>query len=163
LRAYRDTFLDDLAAYLFDLRIMTSSLETGAPLLYLATGILRGVDGYVKALVDELREILRTLELKASKTRVLAAWHADPLEMRGERLALLSSVLEKLRDYIGEVEVVQSGDPRLGNLLLSTGERTNLLLAFSRPDFDALAKHAARRADDLVLVKANLLIEYTRP
>lgn len=163
LRTYRDTYLDDLAAYLLDLRMVSASLETGAPLLYLATGILRGVEGYVKALVDELRGILRTLDLKASKTRVLAAWDTDPFEIRGERLALLNSVLEKLRDYIGEVEVVQSRDPRLGTVLLGSGERTNLLVAFSKADFEALSKHGGHRSDDVVLVKGNLLIEYTRP
>ncbi len=99
-------YLDKITENLFDLKFVVGTLDTGDPLLYLTTGVLKSIDGYVKYVVDEIRNVMKQNELKASKTKVTLAWSVDKYEMRGERLAVLNSIKERLHDYIGDINIL---------------------------------------------------------
>ena len=66
-----ELFLDDLINGLFDLRSLSSSFEGASSLMYLINGSMKGLDGYIKRLIDETRLILKKNELKASRTKIL--------------------------------------------------------------------------------------------
>ena len=101
-----DIFLDDLIDGLFDLRSLGSSFEGSSSLMYLINGSMKGVDGYIKRLIDETRLILKKNELKASRTKILLLWTLDQHEMKGEKIEKLQELETKLKDYIGDVESI---------------------------------------------------------
>ena len=78
----------------------------GEPITYLAGAAVKSVENYERYVVEETRDLLRELQLKASRTRVLVAWSADKYEMRADRLATALSLTEKLRDYVTDVRQV---------------------------------------------------------
>ena len=59
-----EIFLDDIIEGLFDLRALSSSFEGASSLMYLINGSMKGIDGYIKRLIDETRLILKKNELK---------------------------------------------------------------------------------------------------
>ena len=103
-----ELFLDDMINDLFDLRSLSSSFEGGSGLMYLINGSMKGMDGYIKRLIDETRLILKKNELKASRTKILLLWTLDQHEMKGEKIEKLHELENKLKDYIGDVESNQS-------------------------------------------------------
>jgi hypothetical protein len=107
---YKEVYLDKITENLFDLRLVLGTLDTGDPSLYLTSGVLKSIDGYVKYLVEEIRHVMREMELKASKTKVTLSWSVDRYEMRGDRLAVLSSITDRLHDYIGDVNILNNGE-----------------------------------------------------
>ena len=101
-----EIFLDDLIDGLFDLRALSSSFEGASSLMYLINGSMKGLDGYIKRLIDETRLILKKNELKASRTKILLLWTLDQHEMKGEKIEKLQELETKLKDYIGDVESI---------------------------------------------------------
>jgi hypothetical protein len=79
----------------------------GEPLTYLSGAALKSLDNQVRYIVDETRELLREMQLKASRTRVLVAWSIDRYEMRADRMRTAESLAERLRDYVTDVKHVQ--------------------------------------------------------
>jgi len=57
-----DLFLDDMINGLFDLRSLSSSFEGASSLTYFINGSMKGLDGYIKRLIDETRLILKKNE-----------------------------------------------------------------------------------------------------
>ena len=145
---YLDTMIDNL----FDLRSLGSSFDGGASsLTYLINGSLKGVDGYVKKLIDEIRLVLKRNELKASRTRILLLWSLDTYEMKGEKHEKLSELQTKLKDYIGDVESIQSP------LDIFSNDKTIIIVACSKSDFDYISKN--KKDNDYIIIKANPLCE----
>jgi hypothetical protein len=130
---FNDIFFDDFASGLYDLRIIQSSLSGATPLMFLLNGTIKAVETYLKYLTDELRFLLKRLDIKASKTRVVIAWSIDSNEMRGDKLDLLANLETKLKDYIGDVQI-----NNMTNLYPS--EKTTVVIACSRKDFDECKK-----------------------
>ncbi len=150
---FKDLFIDDITSGLYDLRAIWSSLDGASPLTYLVNGSIKGIEGYVKHLIDEVRMSLKKRDLKASRTKVAIAWTLDSHEMRGDRIELLSSLESKLKDYIGDVEQ-QHGH----SLDLYNTEKTTVVIACSKQDFSKVtAKN--RQSQDLIIMKANPLCE----
>jgi hypothetical protein len=162
----RKYFIDDLACNITDLHLLASSLETGDPLLYLASGTSRSVEGYIRYLIQEIREVTKRNELKASKVRIILVWNLDDYEMRGDRLSMLLSLNERLRDYFGDIEIVRNfGDEKeYTSLLPVTSEKTNLVIACTETDSKGLerVKREGVGQRQMVLVKANLPVEEIR-
>ena len=125
---FNDLFFDDLASGLYDLRIIQASLSGATPLMFLLNGSIKAIETYLKFLTDELRILLKRRDLKASKTRVIIAWSLDSNEMRGDKLDLLASLETKLKDYIGDVQINNSGN-------LYPSEKTTVIIACSKKDF----------------------------
>ncbi len=150
---FADLYIDDLTSGLYDLRIIGSSLDGTGPLMYLVNGSIKGVDGYVKFLIDQIRATLKKRDLKASRTKVAIAWTLDPNEMRGDRIELLSSFETKIKDYISDVERHQGQTFDLYHT-----DKTTIVIACSRTDFEkVISKNMANQ--EFIIIKANPLCE----
>ena len=151
---FKELYVDDITNGLFDLRAIASSLEGAGPLMYLVNGSIKGIEGYIKHLIDQIREVLKKNELKASRTRVAIAWTLDNNEMRGDKLELLSTLESKLKDYIGDVERHQGE-----TFDLYHSDKTTITIACSKHDYETITKSGPK--SDMILLKANPLCEVT--
>lgn len=147
----QNIFLDDMVSGLYDLRSLGTSFEGANTLMYLINGSLKGVDGYIKRLIDEIRSTLKKNDLKASRTKIALSWSLDQHEMRGDKIEMLQSLITRLRDYIGDVEAYS--DP---NLDLFHNDKTTILVICSKSDYESLRK---KQDNDLIIIKGNPLCE----
>jgi len=146
-----DMFLDDMIDCLFDLRSLSSSFEGASSLMYLINGSMKGMDGYMKRLIDETRLILKKNELKASRTKILLLWTLDQHEMNGEKIEKLHELETKLKDYIGDVEAINQTSDIFQN------DKTTIVVACSNNDFNYIVKN--NKDDELIILKANPLCQ----
>lgn len=150
---FTDLYVDDVTAGLYDLRIIGSSLDGAGPLMYLVNGSIKGIESYVKHLIDQVRATLKKRDLKASRTKVAIAWTLDPNEMRGDKIELLSSLETKVRDYIGDVERHQGPTFDLYHT-----DKTTVVIACSKADYEkVISKNMANQ--DFIVMKANPLCQ----
>ena len=149
---FKDLFLDDMTNGLYDLRSLGTSIEGAGTMMYLVNGSIKGIEGYVKRLIDEIRSTLKKNELKASRTRVTILWTLDSYEMRGDKVDMLNSLVTKLRDYIGDVEIHQG--PTF-NLFHS--DKTTIVVACSKLDYEKISKN--NKDSDIIIIKTNPLCE----
>ena len=112
---------------------------------------IRDRDGYIKKLIDEVRLVLKRNELKASRTRVLLLWSLDTYEMKGEKHEKLTELETKLKDYIGDVEAIQSPIDIFSN------DKTIIIVACSQSDYDYISKN--KKDTDYIIIKANPICE----
>jgi len=151
--SFTDLYVDDVTSGLYDLRIIGSSLDGAGPLMYLVNGSIKGIEGYVKYLIDQVRTTLKKRDLKASRTKVAIAWTLDPNEMRGDKIELLSSLETKVKDYIGDVERHQGPTFDLYHT-----DKTTVVIACSKKDFEkVMSKNMANQ--DFIVMKANPLCQ----
>ena len=144
-------FLDDMINGLFDLRALSSSFEGASSLTYLINGSIKGIDGYIKRLIDETRLILKKNELKASRTKILLLWTLDQHEMKGEKIEKLQELETKLKDYIGDVEAISRTNDIFPN------DKTTIVVVCSKNDFDYMMKN--NKDDEIIILKANPLCQ----
>jgi len=144
-------FLDNMIDGLFDLRSLSSSFEGANSLMYLINGSMKGMDSYIKRLIDETRLILKKNELKASRTKILLLWTLDQHEMKGEKIEKLQELETKLKDYIGDVEAISQPTDILQN------DKTTIVVVCSQNDFDYMMKN--NKDDELIILKANPLCQ----
>ncbi len=150
---FADLYIDDVTSGLYDLRIIGSSLDGTGPLMYLVNGSIKGVEGYLKFLIDQIRATLKKRDLKASRTKVAIAWTLDPHEMRGDRIELLSSFETKVKDYISDVDRHQGPTFDLYHT-----DKTTIVVACSKADFEkVISKNMANQ--EFIVMKANPLCE----
>ena len=151
--SFSDLYVDDVTNGLYDLRIIGSSLDGAGPLMYLVNGSIKGIEGYVKYLIDQVRATLKKRDLKASRTKVAIAWTLDHHEMRGDKIELLSSLETKIKDYIGDVE--RHHGPTFD---LYHTDKTTVVIACSKADYEkVISKNMANQ--DFIVMKANPLCE----
>jgi hypothetical protein len=151
--SFADLYIDDVTGGLYDLRIIGSSLDGAGPLMYLVNGSIKGIEGYIKYLIDQIRSTLKKRDLKASRTKVAIAWTLDQHEMRGDKIELLSSLETKVKDYIGDVERHQGPTFELYHT-----DKTTIVIACSKADYEkVVSKNMANR--DFIIMKANPLCE----
>jgi hypothetical protein len=151
--SFADLYLDDVTNGLYDLRIIGSSLDGAGPLMYLVNGSIKGIEGYSKFLIDQIRSTLKRRDLKASRTKVAMAWTLDPNEMRGDKIELLSSLETKIKDYIGDVERHQGATFDLYHT-----DKTTVVIACSKADFEkVMSKNMTNQ--DFIVMKANPLCQ----
>lgn len=147
---FREIYIDDITNGLFDLRAISSSLEGSGPLMYLVNGSIKGMENYVKFLIDQIRDVLKKNDLKASRTKVAIAWTIDTNEMRGDKIDLLNMLELKLKDYIGDVERHEGG-----TFDIYQTDKTTIGIACSKHDYETMTKSKS----DMILMKANPLCE----
>ncbi|MCI0563436.1 MAG: hypothetical protein MN733_33595 [Nitrososphaera sp.] len=151
--SFTDLYVDDVTNGLYDLRIIGSSLDGVGPLMYLVNGSIKGIEGYIKYLIDQIRATLKKRDLKASRTKVAIAWTLDPNEMRGDKIDLLTSLETKVKDYIGDVERHQGPTFDLYHT-----DKTTVVIACSKADFEkVISKNMANQ--DFIVMKANPLCQ----
>ena len=153
LQRTSDAYVDDFAKYLYELKALQASDETGESISYFAGAILKSLENYVRYVVDETREVLKEKELKASRTKIALVWSLDRYEMRGERLQLAESIQQRLRDYVTDVEIVSGARVKGGAEILDPLKH-NVLIACSKEDHDALkqAKKGHRNVESTVVL-----------
>ena len=146
---FTDIYLDDMITGLFDLRSLGSSFEGAQTLMYLINGSIRGINGYIKRLIDTVRITLKKNDLKAAKTKIVLAWTMDTNEMRADKIEMLKSLSSKLRDYIGDVETAEDG----ANTFYS--DKTTIIVACSGTDYKKTQE--IEKDQDIFVIKANPL------
>lgn len=146
-----EIFLDDIVDDLFDLRSLSSSFEGASSLMYLINGSMKGIDGYIKRLIDETRLILKKNELKASRTKILLLWTLDQHEMKGEKIEKLQELEIKLKDYIGDVESISQPTDIFQN------DKTTIVVVCSKSDLEYILKN--NKDDEIIILKANPLCQ----
>ena len=148
---FKDIFLDDMITGLYDLRMLGSSFESAQTLMYLINGSIRGIQGYIKRLIDTIRITLKKNDLKASKTKIVLSWTLDTNEIRGDKIEMLNTIAYKLRDYIGDVET------STGSVDLFHHDKVTIVVACSNSDYKEIKE--SQKAEDLFVIKANPLCE----
>ncbi len=149
---FKNLYLDDMVKGLYDLKALGSSFEGANTLMYLINGSIKGIDGYIKRLIDEIRSTLKKNDLKASRTKIALSWNLDPHEIRGDKIEMLQNLISRLRDYIGDVESFDTPDFDLFH-----SDKTTIVVACSKTDFESIEKN--KKNSDLLLIKANPLCE----
>ncbi|MEK0339028.1 MAG: hypothetical protein QQN46_02220 [Nitrosopumilus sp.] len=149
---FQKIFLDEMVSGLFDIKSLGSSFEGTNTLMYLINGSVKGIDGYIKRLIDEIRTTLKKNDLKASRTKIALAWTIDQHAMRGDKIEMLQNLTLRLRDYIGDVESYE--DP---NFNLFHSDKTTIVVACSKTDLENIEK--TKQDSNIIIVKANPLCE----
>jgi hypothetical protein len=149
---FQEIFLDDMIDGLFDLKSLGSSFEGSNSLMYLINGSVKGIDGYIKRLIDEIRATLKKNDLKASRTKIALSWTLDQHAMRGDKIEMLQILISKLRDYIGDVEAYEDPDFNLFH-----SDKTTIVVSCSQSDFDNIKNK--KQDSNLIIVKANPICE----
>tara|TARA_B100000029_G_scaffold321257_1_gene313691 strand:- start:2550 stop:3680 length:1131 start_codon:yes stop_codon:yes gene_type:complete len=144
-------FLDDMINNLFDLRALSLSFEGANTLMYIINGSIKGIENYIKRLIDEIRLVLKKNELKASRTKILLLWTLDQHQMKGDKIEILLTLETKLQDYIGDVESVETP------LDIYDNEKTTIVVACSESDYEYMKKN--NHDNEIILIKANPLCE----
>ena len=142
LQRKSDVYLDEFSKYLYELKAIQASEETGESISYLAGATLKSFDNYVRYVVDETRDVLKEKQLKASRTKISLLWNLDRYEMRGERLQVAESIQQRLRDYVTDVDVV-SGSKVKGGPEVFDPLKHNVMIVCSKEDqesFKAMKK-----------------------
>jgi hypothetical protein len=147
-----NVYLDEFSKYLYELKAIQASEETGESIAYLAGATLKSFDNYVRYIVDEAREVLKEKQLKASRTKISLLWNLDKYEMRGERMQVAESIQQRLRDYVTDVDVVSRQRGRGGAELLDPLKH-NVVIVCSKDDWETmkLAKKERRSVETTVL------------
>lgn len=148
---FRDVFLDEAIRGTYDLRVLRASFTSPCTMTYVVNGSLRALDAYVKRLVGTVRALLREPRFRMRRVRVAVSWEHDEREMRGDRPLAAHSLLEKLRDHLGEAEMIEDLKPETFH-----DEEVLVIVACSRADYERLAPD---RGPKLIIVKANPLCE----
>ena len=147
-----DIYIDNMVSGIFDLKSLATSSDGANALLYMINGSIKGIDGYVKKLIDEIRSTLKKNELKASKTKIALSWSFDNHEMRSDRIEMQQNLISKLRDYIGDVESFESP-----NFDLFHSDKKTIVVACSKSDYEKIAK--SKPSTKSIIIKANPLCE----
>ena len=149
-----EIFLDNMINGLFDLRSLSLSFEGANTLMYIINGSIKGIDSYIKRLIDEIRLVLKKNDLKASRTKILLLWTLDQHQMKGDKIEILQTVITKLQDYIGDVESIESPFDFFEN------EKTTIVVACSKSDYEYVQKN--NKDNELIVIKANPLCELSQ-
>ena len=147
-----NVYLDEFSKYLYELKAIQASEETGESISYLAGATLKSFDNYVRYAVDETREVLKEKQLKASRTKISLLWNLDKYEMRGERLQVAESIQQRLRDYVTDVDIVSRSKGKGGAELLDPLKH-NVVIVCSKDDWEImkLARKEQRSVETTVL------------
>jgi hypothetical protein len=149
-----EAYIDEFSKYLYELKAIQASEETGEAIAYLAGAALKTFDNYVRYVVDETRDVLKEKQLKASRTKIGLVWTLDRYEMRGERLQVAENIKQRLRDYVTDVDVV-SGKGLRGGAELLDPLKHNVVIVCSKADQDS-TKQAwkGRRNAEMTVISA---------
>ena len=152
LQRSSNVYLDEFSKYLYELKAIQASEETGESIAYLAGATLKSFDNYVRYIVDETREVLKEKQLKASRTKISLLWNLDKYEMRGEKLQVAENIQQRLRDYVTDVDIVSRPRGRGGAEILDPLKH-NVVIVCSRDDWEImkLAKKEQRSVETTVL------------
>lgn len=148
-----ERYIDDLASRVYDLTAIQASEDVGEPLTYLAGAAVKSLENHIRYIVDETRDLLRELQLKASKTRVVVAWTVDKYEMRADRMKTAEKLEERLKDYVTDVRHAQVS---AGRDEVMDSYKHNIAVVCSAPDLVWVkGLKAGSRSMELSILRAN--------
>jgi len=148
-----ERYIDDLASRVYDLTAIQASEDVGEPLTYLAGAAVKSLENHIRYIVDETRDLLRELQLKASKTRVVVAWTVDKYEMRADRMKTAEKLEERLKDYVTDVRHAQVS---AGRDEVMDSYKHNIAVVCSAPDLVWIkGLKAGARSMELSILRAN--------
>jgi len=150
LRTEREVFIHEFARYLYDLKAIQASEDTGESVSYLAGATVKSLENFVRYVVDETRELLKEKDLKASRTKISLLWSLDRYEMRADRLQMAEGIQQRLRDYVTDVEIVRN--PRIGGSEVLDSLKHNVVIACSKPDYESLKQFRKGHRDAEITV-----------
>jgi len=152
LQRSSNMYLDEFSKYLYELKAIQASEETGESISYLAGATLKSFDNYVRYAVDETREVLKEKQLKASRTKISLLWSLDKYEMRGDRLLVADNIQQRLRDYVTDVDIVSRSKGRGGAELLDPLKH-NVVIVCSKDDWETMkqARKEQRSVESTVI------------
>jgi hypothetical protein len=147
-----ESYIDEFTKYLYELKAIQASEETGESIAYLAGAALKSFENYVRYVVDETRDVLKEKQLKASRTKIGLVWTLDRYEMRGERLQVAENIKQRLRDYVTDVDVI-SGKGLRGGAELLDPLKHNVVIVCSKVDQESMkqARKGQRNAEMTVI------------
>jgi len=149
-----EVYLDDFAPRLYELKAIQSSEEAGESIAYLAGAAVKSLENYLRYIVDETREMLKEKQLKASRTRVIVLWGLDNYEIRSERLQMADGIVQRLRDYVSDVETVSGATLKAGSEVFDS-QKHNLVIVCSGEDQQAVEKSKkSARGVEMSLLRA---------
>lgn len=148
-------YLDEFIENYFDFQELSKSLEQGDPLLNFTNGINKTIDNFIKRLIEKIRIIFRDKKLRASNTKITLIWTIDKYEMRGSKQNIKEHILNKLKDYVGDVTLFRL--PILTNIIPN---KNNLLIFCSKEDFELYSSEMKKKFEsDIISLKANYILE----
>jgi len=148
-------YLDEFIENYFDFKELSKSLDQGDPLLNLTNGINKTIDNFIKRLVERVRTIFKEKKLRASNTKITLIWTIDTYEMRGSKQNIKEHIIDKLKDYIGDVTLFRL--PILSNIIPN---KNNLLIFCSKEDFKLYSSDMKKKFEsDIISLKANYMLE----
>ncbi len=157
---HTEIYIDDLLDGIHDVKQINYSLDSGLPLHYISSGIIRNVEGSIRVIVDNIKQKIKDEKLKPSRTKIILFWRIDEFEIRGDKIMMLEKFISKLEDIVGEVHILTDFSIR-HNISQSTfsREKHNFVLLCSKADYNYVNKHKNTIPPNSILVKANELLE----
>ena len=149
----QESYLDGMVGGLLDMRAVGLSLEDAKSLQRLPTLYAKGLDSYVRRLVDNTKQIIRDCDMRTTKTKVVILWSFDDHLMRGDRNEICNVLASRLHDWLADVDVYAEPPPGI----FST-DKPMAVIPCSLKDFE-LAAAAKAEKPNLVVVKATPLCE----
>ena len=157
---HTEIYIDDLLDGIHDVKQINYSLDSGLPLHYISSGIIRNVEGSIRVIVDNIKQKIKDEKLKPSRTKIILFWRIDKFEIRGDKIMMLEKFISKLEDIVGEVQILTDFSIR-HNISQSTfsREKHNFVLLCSKADYNYVNKHKNTIPSNSILVKANELLD----
>lgn len=154
-------YIDDLSDELCDVKCFSSSLDSGEPFLYIVSGILKGIESYSRFFVTELKSFMKENQLKASRTEIYLSWDLDKFEIRGDKILLHKTLLNKIADLVGNVtdlnDYMSSNPKRV--VSLPSSEKNQLLIICSHQALQQVSDINAKKQDDIYLLHADTICD----
>ncbi len=147
----RSIYLDDIAEGLFDLKMISLSLVSNAPLASIVNNSIKSIEGYLKYIVDKLKRFIKENNIKTNLLRAFISWTFDQNEIRSSKSYLLQLLENKLRDNITYVN-------KNMNIM---NDKISLIIICSRNDYNMI--NSNQRYDplryDYIIINANPFCE----
>lgn len=150
--------VDDMFSGIYDLQLLRMSFDSPGTVTSQVNLCLRGLANYTKHIVDTVRRIVRSYELKASKTRVVVSWRFDSHVIRTDKREAISGLATMLRDHVMDVVTYNWFDmaaPAVGTVGdIYQSDKTTILVACTMADLEEALDYGADQ--DIIIVKANV-------
>ena len=153
-------YVDDISNQLTDVRSFSTTLESGDPSLYIISGILRGIESYIRFFIDQLKLFMKENSLKASRTEIYLCWSIDKSEIRGDKSYIHNRMIDKISDIVGNVNDINDYKITKNNkttFYLPATEKKQLLILGSLNDEKILKTLKGKLKDNIFLIHANTI------
>lgn len=152
IRQKQSPYIEHMVSRLYDLRAVQAREELSETIAYLAGSILKNLENFSRYLVDAVRDALRERSLKASRTKVVLLWSVDKYEIRPDRIFVSESIVQRLRDYVTDVNIVSSSTLRTG-IDSFDKLKSNIVVLCSDKDAEEFM-HLHRRNGEMIILHA---------